>query len=61
MKMQHVWVVEIFDPDGKWRPTIGCGLTRKHARNIMYFVWQTLNPDDKFRVTKYVREADTWV
>ena len=52
--MKHLWVIEINFKDGKgWSPTIDSSLSREEARNDM-IDWCINNPDDKFRITKYI-------
>lgn len=48
----HVWVVEI-KCGGRWLPCASACLTRRDARREKTD-WQYQNPDDKFRVKKYV-------
>ena len=49
----HVWIVEMLDKK-KWKPTIGCGLTKADAVMRIRAEWQRGCPDDKFRPRKYV-------
>jgi len=52
--MDWIWVVEMFD--GKeWGPTVGVGLCRADAR-IKKQAWENGNPDDCFRIRKYLRD-----
>ena len=51
--MSHVWVVEM-DCLGIWKPVKGIGITRADCRKEKR-VFKFNNPDDKFRVRKYVR------
>ena len=52
----YIWVVEIQDDVSlKFEPTVGVGLTRKDGRDEKW-KWETANPDDKFRLKKYVAE-----
>ena len=53
-KQPHVWVVEM-EGKGKWIPCSSCANSRAVARRKMP-VWGLGNPNDKFRVAKYVRE-----
>lgn len=59
---RKVWVVEMLTQDrGSWReagpqrwePTIGCGLTRNGARDVLA-KWCASNPHDRFRLVAYV-------
>ena len=54
MNKQYLWVIEIKDQRG-WLPTVGCGLTRFDARRSKR-EWEASNPDDKFRIKKYIIE-----
>ena len=50
--MNHIWVIEVWT--GKcWEPTVGVALWRKTAVNERK-VWESKNPDDRFRVVKYI-------
>ena len=52
----YIWVVEVQDDVSlKFEPTVGVGLTRKDGRDEKWR-WETANPDDKFRLKKYVVE-----
>lgn len=61
MKRTHVWIVEMWCQQfwhssfrGIWVPTVSVGLTHKEAaRNKS--IWKLHNPDDTFRVRRYVR------
>jgi hypothetical protein len=53
--MKKIWVVEELDFDGDWVPTLNVDLSRKAGRENLVFM-QGWFPDDKFRLTKYVRE-----
>ena len=58
MKQNHIWVVEMFiNGTQKWMPTVNdIALTReggKYQQNM----WQSANPDDCFRLRKYVSET----
>lgn len=54
--MAHVWVVEMWhDERERWEPCVGIGLTREDAREERE-VWKLNNPDDRFRIEKYVGE-----
>ena len=44
-------VIEMLD-NGKWKPTIGVGLTKIHGQ-WQRREWRRRNPDDKFRLRKY--------
>jgi len=53
MNKNHIWVVEM--KIGKqWKPTSSAFLTRIEAR-IKKWAWQENNPDDYFRVAKYIQ------
>ena len=55
--MKHVWIVEMWiDTPGneRWDPTVGCALNRDDGRHELE-IWREHNPDDKFRLVKYVR------
>ena len=52
--MSHIWVTEIKEK-GEWLPTLGCGLTREDGMERMGH-WIVRNPEDEFRLRKYVRE-----
>ncbi len=41
----HVWIIEMLIK-GKWKPTIGCGLTKKDAEMVMRGDWQRHNPSE---------------
>lgn len=53
MTRPHVWVVEMM-VQGKWLP---CAQASLGWLDAMYIVnlWRVNNPDDQFRVAKYVR------
>lgn len=51
----HVWVVEI-KHHNEWLPCSGVGLTGDKCLEECA-EWKKRNPDDKFRVSKYVREG----
>lgn len=58
--MERVWVVEILQVNAErlgWQPTVGVGLTRVYARREMTD-WKRRNPDDRFRLWPYLREAN---
>jgi hypothetical protein len=50
----HVWVVELLHKRN-WLPCIACDLDKKSASQVALKEWRKNNPDDKFRVAKYVR------
>ncbi len=52
-RRSHVWIVEM-ENDGLWEPTIGAALSRDNA-GLVIADWREMNPDDSFRITKYVR------
>ena len=49
MKTSHVWIVEI-EQRGKWVPCGSMYFTKRQAKEG--------DPDEKFRVRKYVRSSD---
>lgn len=52
--MKHVWIVEMQnDVTREWEPTVGCALTLDDGRFDLRW-WKSKNPDDKFKLTKYV-------
>ena len=51
--MNHIWVIEWY-LDGEWLPTIGCGITKDDAKSALKNEWKSNNPNDKFRIVKYV-------
>jgi hypothetical protein len=53
--MQHLWVVEMWEK-GQWRPTVGASLTRLEAHDDLAD-WRDQNPNDQFRIRKYVRTS----
>ena len=54
----YIWVVEMQDDVSlKFKPTVGVGLTRKDGRDEKW-KWETANPDDKFRLKKYVLKGE---
>jgi hypothetical protein len=52
---QYLWVVEILERE--WEPTVGVAITKKEARDVLK-IWKSDNPDDKFRLMRYV--AKDW-
>ena len=55
MKTSHVWIVEM-EQRGKWQPCGSMDFTKREALgNVSY--WKEGNPDEKFRVRKYVRSS----
>lgn len=48
-----VWIVEMWI-NGRWEPTVGCGLGRAHGREKIA-EWRKSNQDDKFRLRQYKR------
>ena len=57
MRLDCIWIVEINfsdEPRDKWEATIGAGLDREHAREVMK-KWQERNPLERFRVRRYYR------
>jgi hypothetical protein len=54
-KPNHVWVIEM-RIDDIWYPTIGCQLTRAEGKTERSN-WARQDPEDKFRLTKYVVEG----
>ncbi len=57
MTRHWVWIVEgNFDPKRRlrgWHPTVGIGLTKQDAQRAAQD-WRARNPDDSFRVRRYV-------
>ena len=55
--MDRIWVVEMNceDDDRGFSPTVGVGIEREQGR-LRLHEWKERNPDDKFRLRKYVRE-----
>jgi len=51
---RYLWVIEM-KIDDRWLPTVWCNFTRAGARQSK-IEWMQKNPDDKFRVCKYVPE-----
>ena len=61
-----LWVVEILiGPNWhptkmligpNWRPTVSIKLSRQEGRAVLS-EWRTMDPNGKFRLVKYVREA----
>ena len=53
-----LWVVEMLCEDSRgckmWGPTVAVGLTRESARSEQKEMAHNM-PDDKFRVTQYIR------
>jgi len=50
----RIWLVEMWNfKRESWEPTVGAGLTKEEA---LYEAseWRRKNPDDRFRVKKYV-------
>ena len=52
---ERLWVVES-DMGGNWSPTVGVALFRDDGR-LELASWKSRNPDDKFRLVKYVAAA----
>ncbi len=50
----HMWIIEMFC-GGKWCPTVGSQITKEDAKSVRR-QWEAMNPHDKFRIAKYVRE-----
>ena len=55
MNKHRVWVIEILIDD-EWLTTADAYFTRKDARSDKLHYWEFNNPDDKFRIKKYIRE-----
>ena len=54
MKTNHVWIVEIkFNGEGRWQPTVGCAFDKVDA-TLACSEWMQKNPDDSFRIVKYI-------
>ena len=51
---KYLWVVEM-KIDGFFEPTVGVGICRYDGREKLQDC-KDRNPDDKFRLVKYVRE-----
>jgi hypothetical protein len=49
----YLWVVEMLDDKGWWRPTVGAYLTREDARREKAIYWEENMPSDNFRIKKY--------
>jgi len=48
----YLWVVEMIER-GKWKPTFGIGFTKREGiRKLQEYKLD--NPDDNFRLSKYV-------
>ena len=55
--MSKIWVVEMWnDIRERWEPTIGARLTKEDAEEEQK-LWRESNPDDRFRIKKYVRKG----
>ena len=50
-----VWVVKIKEDGHTWLPCEACGIDYNGGR-LRMSVWKEDNPDDKFRVKKYISE-----
>ena len=55
-KQPHVWVVEMLCGK-KWEPCYPAYRTAKIARRLYLTMWKEGNPNEKFRIRKYVRSA----
>ncbi len=54
-RRNHVWIVESqMEHERRFTPTVGCKLTRAEGREELR-EWQKRNPDDRFRLTKYIQ------
>jgi hypothetical protein len=52
--MNYVWVIEMFNPRSKkWQACSSAELTKKYALREVS-MWRENNPDDLFRLTKYI-------
>lgn len=49
----HIWIVEM-KCGKKWGPCACANLARKDAEREKVFYWEYNNPNNKFRVKKYV-------
>ena len=49
----YLWVVEMLIGTVEWKPTMGVAFTKKEARDVLK-IWKSDNPDDKFRLSKYI-------
>ena len=52
--MNHIWVIESLEGDGKWYPCSEAWITRKEARFSLKD-WQQVYDESKFRIRKYIR------
>jgi len=55
--MNYLWVVEMLIRTIEWGPTLGVAFTKNEVRDILRIL-KSDNPDDKFRLVKYVPEKD---
>jgi hypothetical protein len=54
-KSQKVYVVEIRNPDThEWEPCSDCTISHGDRRTLRE-IWESRNPDDKFKTAVYVR------
>ena len=53
--MKTLWVVEM-KIDGVFEPTVGVGICRYDGREELQD-WKEKNPDDTFRLVKYVKDT----
>jgi len=51
----YVWVIEVLN-NKEWLPCSACGISKDSAKTRMK-EWKKNNPCDKFRICKYVRDA----
>jgi hypothetical protein len=55
VKPNHVWVIEMWNPDRKrWEPCADAGITKSMARERISNDWCEMCPNRRFRVVKYV-------
>ena len=53
----HIWVVQIKEKTG-WMPTTGASLTKKEAEIDLTYWENGDDPDDEYRIRKYVPEKE---
>jgi len=57
MANPFVWVVEMYVPYA-WEPTVGAAISRADGRQKLAH-WKLRNPNDRFRLQKYVRKESS--
>ena len=56
MNFHYLWVVEMWNAEKEqWESTTDTTISRSEGREELA-EWKQNNPDDKFRLVKYVRE-----